>query len=109
MTKPKNKTAKGKRINIWLAGEELKRWEQIENKSKFVQLCLRDVVGIMTWAILIEEHPEKYRKNTKPMEEVLPEYNKKFPLNQMTKTRLKIKTSETDTWQDNSPSEQELW
>lgn len=92
-------------MNVWIPERHLKTQTEIENFSKFVQLCLDDVVGIMTWAILKQEDPEKYqRPNQKPLEAVLPEFNKAYPLDPLTAKRLGKKQ-----WPKNSPNKPELW
>lgn len=95
---------KGKRVNIWLSGESLVVWEQLENRSGFVRMALEDAVGIMTWAILRKQDPEKYHVKEKPLEEVIDDYNEQFPLDPLT-----AKREGKETWPKNSPSKPELW
>lgn len=96
--------SQGKRVNIWLSGESLEIWEQLENRSAFVRMALEDAVGIMTWAILKKENPEKYKLKERPIEEVVEEFNGTFPSDPLTATRLG-----KQTWQESSPKKPELW
>jgi len=95
---------KGKRVNIWLSGESLVVWEQLENRSGFVRMALQDAVGIMTWAILKKQEPEKYKVQERPIEEVTKEFNQEFPVDQLTAKRLG-----KEKWQENSAKKPELW
>lgn len=97
----------GKRVNVWIPEAQLKLWEGIENKSGFVQIALNDAVGIMTWAILKKEEPEKYKRPADqiPIQDVLPKFNKAYPLDPLTAKRLGKETK----WPENSPKKQELW
>lgn len=94
----------GRRVNIWLSGESLEVWEQLENRSAFVRMALQDAVGIMTWAILKQKEPEKYKIKERPIEEVVEEFNDTFPTDPLTAKRLG-----RETWQKNSPNKPELW
>lgn len=96
---------KGKLISAWLPHRQHKIWHQIENKSKFIQLCLDDAAGIMAWQIYKEK--ERLKVTEKPLESVIEEYNKTFPLDPLTKKRLKKEPEEE--WPKNSPKKRELW
>lgn len=98
------KDGKGKRVLVYIPHHHLKLWKDIDNKSNFVQTCLDDAIGIMTWAILRKSKPDVYRQPNKTIEEVLPAFNEKFPLDPLTAHRLG-----KQTWPKNSPSEHELW
>jgi hypothetical protein len=58
----------------------------------------------MTWDILKKEDPETYHINNPPLEEVVPLYNAKHPLNKLTAERLG-----KETWPVNSPKPPEIW
>ena len=81
-------------------------WRDLENNSAFVQLCLDNAVDIMTWAILKKERPDLYKGtgDGKTPEEVIPQFNKYYPLDPLTAKRIG-----KETWPQNSPSKQELW
>lgn len=103
----------GIRVNVWIPKEYRERWHELENNSKFVQLCLDEMVGIMTWSILKASDPPKYHRpqdDVNPLE-VIPEFNEKFPLDPMTKRRMeKNKKVEEKEWPPTpSPSRHELW
>lgn len=95
---PKKHYKGGVRVNIWIPERYRSIWEQMENGSKFVQIALDDAVGIMTWAILKQTDPEKYVRpvDKKTVEEVAPEFNKRFPHDPITAKRIKL-TLENDT------------
>ena len=93
----------GKQANIWLSDKSVKIWEQIENKSAFVNLALEDAVGIMTWAILKKQDPKKYHVTEDPFEEVVGEFNEAFPVDPLTAKR------QNKQWPKNSPKKPELW
>lgn len=78
----------GKKVYIYIHADKLKLWRSIENRSAFVDVCLNDPAGIMTWAILHHRDPKHYSKKDKPIEEVLPVFNEAFPLDPLTKARL---------------------
>lgn len=92
----------GKRVNIWIPGKQLAIAKQIENLSQFFQLSLDQAPGIMAWAILHDKHPEKYPLNTKKLEDVVDEFNEKYPLDPLTQKRQ-------GKWQQPSQPKQEIW
>jgi hypothetical protein len=94
----------GKRVSVSLLERHLKIWNDLENKSEFVQLCLENAVDIMTWDILKKEDPETFHIEQPPIEEVIPHYNDKHPLNKLTAQRLG-----KETWPKNSVKPQENW
>lgn len=92
----------GRRVSVWIPEKHLKLWDQLENKSKFVSLCLEEAIGIMTFYNLKKLEPGKYdRVKQPPLEEVLPEFNANYPLDELTKKRKKC--------HENSPPKPELW
>lgn len=100
----------GERVNIWIPKRYRKSWDELENKSAFVQLCLDDMIGIMMWAILKKEDPEKYHRKTddNPPPHLTENFNKAYPLDPMTKKRMQ--KGKKQTWpQTPSPNRQELW
>lgn len=80
----------GRRVNVWLPEKQLKVWDQIENKSSFVQAALDDAAGIMAFAVLKRERALQERIS---VDDIIGEYNEKFPLDPLTKQRLKKWTS----------------
>jgi hypothetical protein len=102
----------GSRVSVWIPKRYRKVWDEIENKSAFVQLTLDDIVGIMTWAILKKEDPAKYHTSIdeKPIAEVLPDFNRLYPLDPLTQKRIdKQKHIEDEKkkekpWNDTSPN-----
>jgi len=93
----------GTRVNVWIPKQYRKTWDSIENRSQFIQLCLDDCIGIMTWAILKKSDPEKYTRpiDKNPPPNLTDDFNKEFPLDPMTKKRIQRK--KTNTWKDTSP------
>lgn len=92
---------KGKRVNVWIPERQLKVASQIDNLSNFFQICLDAAPDIMAWAILKDYDPKKYNTG-KVVEDVIDEFNEKYPQNPLTQKR-------TGEWPKNSPSKQELW
>lgn len=90
----------GKRVSVWLPHESFKMWGMLDNKSKFLQLALRDAIGIMAMDILRHRRPDLYTSPEK-LEDVLEPYNEQNPLNELTKKRQKCN--------ENSPNKPELW
>jgi hypothetical protein len=93
MPRPKPEVS-GKRVGIYLPPQSLQIADQIENLSGFVQICLEQAPDIMAWAILNRADPKKYHARKK-MDEVVEEYNEKFPLDPLTQKRQ-------GKWQDPS-------
>lgn len=94
---------KGKRVNIWIPHAQLKTASQIENLSKFFQICIDTAPDIMTWAMLHDINPKVYPKTTKTMtKELVDEYNDKYPLDELTLKRQ-------GKWPRNSQNKPELW
>lgn len=94
MPRLKHKRA-GKRVNVWLLGRQLKTHKQIENYSAFSQICLDNAADIMAWAILQDVDPKTYH-NDKKLEDVVDEFNQKYPLDELTQKRM-------GTWHKSSP------
>lgn len=92
---------KGKRVCLWIPDKQMKTAVQIENLSKFLQIALDNASDIMAWAILREYDPTKYNTGRK-VEDVVDEFNEKYPHNQLTQKR-------NGTWPKNSPNKPELW
>jgi hypothetical protein len=97
----------GKRVNLWIPGKQLETAMQIENISKFFQIALDNAADIMAWAILKEYEPKKYDTGRKT-EDVIDEFNKKYPVNPLTAKRLHkngTRTSSPDegTYQESNP------
>ena len=67
-------------------------------------MALDDAIGIMTIALLRKADPKKYPHIDKKIEDVVPEFNEEFPLDELTAKRLG-KTK----WPKNSPRKRELW
>ena len=78
-------------------------YNMLENKSKFLQIALDDAIGIMTWALMREKHPEQYKANVKPVDEVVPEFNARFPIDRLSASRKDV------SWPENSAKNPELW
>lgn len=68
--------------------------KDIENFSGFIQICMDQAPDIMAWAILNKHDPKKYHPRAK-IEDVVGEFNEKFPLDPLTQKRQ-------GTWQDPS-------
>lgn len=107
MARPKAKR-QGIRVNVWIHPRHLQLWQDIENKSGFVNLSLDEAIGIMEFAILKKMNPEKYHIDRPPAEQIVPKFNEEFPLDELTAKRLG-KTKEKQTWPSNSQSVPELW
>lgn len=85
MARPKPDRS-GERRHVYLPPKYLDMADQIENLSGFLQICLDQAPDIMAWAILNRHDPKKYHPRKK-MEEVVEEFNEKFPLNPLTQKR----------------------
>lgn len=108
MPKLKN-YGKGRRVNLWVPERLLDRYYSIENHSKFLQTALESAFGIMTFAILKQRAPEQYYEAGK-WEEVVDEFNEKFPLDPLTKQRMehneRVERAQSG---DSSQPNPELW
>lgn len=102
----KKPIGKGKIVTIWLDAEHMKLWNDLRNKSAFVQLCLENAAAIMAWDILRKKNPEKYQDHNPPVEESIDEYNALHPLDPLTEQRLEKEPTE---WPKTYPNNQELW
>jgi hypothetical protein len=100
MPKLKN-YGKGKRVNIWLLEKQLKRAEEIDNFSAFVQIAVDNAVDIMAWAILKGYDPKKFNV-PRDTEKVIAEFNEKYPQDELTQKR-------NGTWRKSSAKKPELW
>lgn len=78
---------KGKRVNVWIPHKQMETAAQIENLSNFFQIALDNAADIMAWAILRDVEPQKYNTGRK-VEEVIDEFNEKYPLDPLTAKRL---------------------
>lgn len=87
---------KGKRVNVWIPAKNMKIAAEIDNLSSFLQIALDNAADIMAWAILQDVDPKKFSTNTK-VEDVIDEFNQKYPLNDLTQRRIT-----KETWQTNS-------
>lgn len=91
----------GKRISIWLPPKQLKVANQIDNLSNFVQMALDVAPDIMAWAMLKEYDPKKFDTGKK-LDDVVDDFNKKYPQNALTQGRK-------GKWQKNYQNLPELW
>lgn len=91
----------GKRTTVWIPARHLQIHKDIENFSGFIQICMEQAPDIMAWAILNKHDPKKYHPRKK-IEDVVDDFNKEFPLDELTQKRQ-------GTWPKNSPPKQELW
>jgi hypothetical protein len=99
----KPKEGKGKKVVVWLTPDVVDIYHQIENKSAFFQIALREAVGVMTWALMKEAEPEKYY-NTVKLEDVIDDYNVAHPVDPLTKAR-----QEKKNWRESSQKKPEIW
>ncbi len=91
----------GKRVNVWIPAHQMKLAQDIDNLSEFFQIALDNAADIMAWAILRDVEPQRFNTGRK-VEDVIDEYNKQHPLNELTQKRQ-------GTWHNNSPKTPELW
>jgi len=91
----KKPVVEGKRVNVWLPPPQLETANEIENLSRFVQLCLDNATEFMAWFILKEIDPVKYH-NVRDPEGVIEQFNEKYPLDPLTAKRQ-------GKWRTNSP------
>lgn len=82
----KKPIVEGKRVNIWIPPAQIERAEEIENLSRFFQLCLDNAADIMAWAILRSVEPKKYHP-THEFDAIIDEFNEKYPLDPLTQKR----------------------
>jgi hypothetical protein len=78
---------KGRRVSVWISERNLKMWDEIENKSKFVGISLDMAIDIMAFAILQKVDPVKYKTPEKDTEKVLTDFNEQYPLDPLTAQR----------------------
>lgn len=98
----------GRRVNAWITEKQMPILSQIENQSKFFQLALDNAVGIMAWAIMKERAPHAYY-DTEKIEDVVGEYNEKFPLDPLTKKRYENARTDRSDEADSPRADTELW
>lgn len=91
---------KGKRVNLWIPARQLKVASQIDNVSNFLQIALDNAADIMAWAILNDVDPKRYH-NVHQLEDVIDEFNEKYPLDELTQKR-------NGTWHKPSPKLPEI-
>ena len=91
----------GIRISVWIPPKQRQTAIEIENLSRFFQICLDRAPDIMAWAILREVRPEMYDSGRK-LESVIDEFNKKNPLDPLTAKRLGKNVSRTQPGNDSS-------
>lgn len=96
---PKKIFSEGRRVNVWIPPKQLETAEQIDNLSQFIQIALDNAPDIMAWAILREVQPEKYESGKK-LEDVVDEFNKKYPLDPLTAKRLNKNGTRTQSGND---------
>jgi hypothetical protein len=78
----------GRRISAWVRSRNFKMWDDIENKSAFLQLCIDNAVDIMAWDILKKSDPDIYHvEHQQPVEEIVAQFNENHPLNDLTLKR----------------------
>ena len=78
---------KAKRVNVYVLGKHVEIINQIENLSAFVQIALEQAPDIMAFAILKGIDPKKYDTG-RTLDEVIDEFNEKYPQNELTQKRL---------------------
>lgn len=100
---PKPKHLRSSVVGASIGPKHRKIWDQIENKSAFLQLCLEGASSIMAWAILRDRDPDKYPEPKHPPD-TLQKFNERFPSNDLTKIRRGKKPSP-----ENSKNPPELW
>lgn len=98
----------GHRYNLWVPERLIPTLEKIENHSKFFQMALEQAYGIMTLAILRERAPDEYTL-TGNIEEVAGEYNRKFPLDPLTKQRHDSERIKRQHASNSAGANTELW
>lgn len=88
----------GKVATFWMPSEEdptpwkrdLRRtWDEIENKSAFIQMALRQAPSIMAWAILQDMDDKKFPTPNHPPD-TLEVFNERFPLDKLTAKRKQL-------------------
>jgi hypothetical protein len=83
----KAKDRPGYRISVYLDADSGKIAKDIENLSAFVQLSLRQAAGIMAFDIL--QRQRNLPKDEPPTLEAIAQFNSDYPLNDLTRKRLK--------------------
>lgn len=79
----------GERRIFWLREKNRKMYNAIENKSEFINIALEAAIDIMAWDILKKMEPDVYKVERKqPVEEIIDDFNKKHPLDELTAKRL---------------------
>jgi hypothetical protein len=99
--------APGRRISAWVRARNFDMWDQIENKSAFLQLCIDNAIDIMAWDILKKADPETYHvEHRASVEEIVGAFNEKHPLDPLTAKRLG-KTNGQKSVREIEPASQE--
>lgn len=98
----------GRRVTLWLPEVALKVYDQLENKSAFLQLALKDAVGIMQWAIMKEREPQTYKDTDVKFEDIIGPYNEAFPVDELTEKRNNARAYARDKAKNTGP-DSELW
>lgn len=101
-------TEKGRRVQAWLKPEQLRTWDQLTNKSAFLQLACDDAAGIMTMEILRKRKPEQYTDHYK-LEDVIDQWNESHPLDELTLARQRVARIRRDNPGGDSGADSELW
>lgn len=77
----------GSRRNIHVRTRHEVLWDQLENRSAFVAMALDQAAGIITWALMQAENPEKYKLDETPTAEEIAAFNEAFPADPLTQKR----------------------
>ena len=86
---------------IYLDDAHMKIANTIENLSGFVRIALDQAAGIMAWDMIHKSDPDKYPKDTEKLEDVIDDFNKKYPARKGAYKKCKAET--------NSQKKPELW
>jgi len=99
---------KGKRYTLWVPARLIETIEELDNKSKFLQIALDQCIGIMQFDIMKKRLPEVY-KEPKEVEGEKELYNQLNPLDDLTKKRKPYAKTEPTQPRPSSDEDSELW
>lgn len=69
-------------------------YDSLDNKSAFLRMALKQAAGIITWALMQQQDPEKYALDETPTAEEIAAFNKVFPADKLTQAKRE-KSSQT--------------
>lgn len=101
MKKTSETTSSGKKIRVSasITPEHKEKWDLLENKSAFVEICIDNMVDIIHLHLLKKEDPETYDSaELAPLDDLAVEFNKKYKNNKMNRAKKGLIKKENGKW-----------